>query len=355
MITNTGEKIIAKYLIGQAPAYASYIAVGSGRKPLAASSNLDDYSAVKNLTFETYRMQIISRGYVVEDGVSKVVLTAELPSEERYEITEIGIYPAVSNNIAANTDSRTLLKFSSSEAWTKNGISAIPLMSDKIATTISSTTGIAADMFRANADNAGLDTVYRISNYQRPRFLNEKIFIRGNTEDMISLSGTNLDLSQSSPDDEIRLAFSVLNNNETSTARPDSISIELKLKDASSKYATVTYSATHADGGVDFSSNRYIVASKKISDFVPDSGFDFKTISQIELSTTVNVTAPAEKQDFYVALDGLRLENTTSYNPLYGLVAYSPIVNADSGGNALPIIKQSSTSNLIEFRFRVGA
>jgi len=355
MITNTGEKIIAKYLIGQAPAYASYIAVGSGRRPLASSTNLDDYSAVKNLTFETYRMQIISRGYVVENGVSKIVLTAELPSEERYEITEIGIYPAISNNIAANTDSKTLLKFSSNESWARNDIAAIPLMSDKLATTISSTAGISAAMFRANADNAGLDTVYRLSNYQRPRFLNEKIFVRGNTTDKLSLSGTNIDLSQNSPDDEIRLAFSVLNNNEASTSRPDSVGIQLKLKDASSKYASVTFFATHADGGIDLSSNRYIVLSKKISDFVPDAGFDFKTISQVEILVTVNVTTPVLKEDFYIALDGLRVENTTSYNPLYGLVAYSPIVNADSGGNALSIVKQSNTSNLIEFRFRVGA
>ena len=33
MITNTGKEIIAKYLMGTAPAYASYIAVGCGTKP----------------------------------------------------------------------------------------------------------------------------------------------------------------------------------------------------------------------------------------------------------------------------------------------------------------------------------
>ena len=33
MITNTGKGILAKYLVGQAPAYASYIALGCGPKP----------------------------------------------------------------------------------------------------------------------------------------------------------------------------------------------------------------------------------------------------------------------------------------------------------------------------------
>jgi hypothetical protein len=40
MITNTGKNIIAKYLLGQAPAFASYIAVGCGPKPL---SDLEEY------------------------------------------------------------------------------------------------------------------------------------------------------------------------------------------------------------------------------------------------------------------------------------------------------------------------
>ena len=51
--------------------------------------------------------------------------------------------------------------------------------------------------------------------------------------------------------------------------------------------------------------------------------------------------------NFYIALDALRLENTTSTNPLYGLTGYSVIKNTGS----LPIVKVSNTSSLIEFRF----
>ena len=37
MITNEGKGILAKYLVGQAPAFASFIAIGCGAKPVSSS------------------------------------------------------------------------------------------------------------------------------------------------------------------------------------------------------------------------------------------------------------------------------------------------------------------------------
>jgi hypothetical protein len=51
MITNIGKNILAKYLIGQAPAYASHIAIGCGAKPVNTDAILGDYSAKKSLEF----------------------------------------------------------------------------------------------------------------------------------------------------------------------------------------------------------------------------------------------------------------------------------------------------------------
>ena len=353
MITNVGKKLIAKYLINQAPSFASYIAVGCGVAPLSASSQLSDYSTKESLVFETHRMPIISRGYVVDGNHAKIVLTAELPSEERYEITEIGIYPAMANNLAPNTDSRMLFKFGTAEKWTINGTDQINPITSKLSATISSTANI-TPIFRANVDNTGLDTIYRIENYQRPRFQNEKIFIRANSTDSIYLSGLNLDLSESSPSDEISVAFAVLDNNETSTSRPDSVTVTLTFKDANSKYATGTFVATHNQNSVDLATNRYIVISKKISDLSVDADFDFKAISQTQVSVGATVSGGPATEDFYVAMDGIRLENKTSINPLYGLVGYSPIINVDVDDNPVTIVKQPNTSNLIEFRFNVG-
>lgn len=97
MITNTGKSIIGKYLLGQAPAYASYIAVGCGAQPLDTTDPYGDYSNKDNLDFEMFRVPVSSRGFVNEAGTEKIVLTAELPTEERYEITEIGLYSAGAN------------------------------------------------------------------------------------------------------------------------------------------------------------------------------------------------------------------------------------------------------------------
>lgn len=357
MITNIGKKLIAKYLINQAPAFASYIAVGCGVAPLSSTAGLADYSTKDSLVFETHRMPIISRGYIVDNNQAKIVLTAELPSEERYEITEIGIYPAMANNLAPNTDSKMLFKFGNAENWTVNGTGPIALVSERLATTISSTTingSAIGSIFRANADNAGLDTIYRVENYQRPRFQNEKVFIRLSSTDGLYLSGLNLDLSESSPSDEISVAFTILNDNEAASTNPDSVKVVLSFKDANSKYATADFLAEDGVASINFPDNRYVVISKKISDFTVDADFDFKAISQAQISVQSTVTSPDTKANFYVAVDGVRLENKTSINPLYGLTAYSPIINVDADDNPVTIVKQPNTSNLIEFRFNVG-
>jgi hypothetical protein len=50
MITTTGQSIIAKYLIDQAPAYASYIAIGCGSRPRTAYSDaVTSYSITTNV------------------------------------------------------------------------------------------------------------------------------------------------------------------------------------------------------------------------------------------------------------------------------------------------------------------
>jgi hypothetical protein len=117
MITNTGKNLLAKYLVGQTPSYASHIAVGCGANPVTPDHTFttEELNSMKNkesLNFEMFRVPIISRGFVNEEGLSKVVLTAEMPTEERYEITEVGIFSAGSNPVAGSFDSRVVYYFS---------------------------------------------------------------------------------------------------------------------------------------------------------------------------------------------------------------------------------------------------
>ena len=72
MITNTGKTIISKYMLGQIPAYASFLAVGCGKKPLGPEDAYGDYSLQENLDFEMFRIPISSRGFVKENGTDKI-------------------------------------------------------------------------------------------------------------------------------------------------------------------------------------------------------------------------------------------------------------------------------------------
>lgn len=187
MITNTGKSIIAKYLLGHAPAYASYIAVGCGQQPLGPSDAYGDYSAKDSLDFEMFRVPISSRGFINENGVAKIVLTGELPTEERYEISEIGIYSAGTNSNAGIYDSKTLLAFTSNEKWQHHKANAIsdlePIITalDSNKDNIISTTNVA---FQTNADNSIFYNLNRSNRYERCRFLNNTVLLRGDMSDL---------------------------------------------------------------------------------------------------------------------------------------------------------------------------
>jgi hypothetical protein len=93
MITNDGKRVLSKYLLNQIPTYATHIAIGCGATPLdsddAMPTGLEDK---KVLDFEMLRVPITSRGFIESSEGTKIALTAELPTENRYEITEVGLW-----------------------------------------------------------------------------------------------------------------------------------------------------------------------------------------------------------------------------------------------------------------------
>lgn len=196
MITNIGKSIIAKYMIGQAPAYASYMAFGCGATPLKTTDTQGDYSAKKSLDFEMFRVPIISRGHITEDGVQKIVLTAELPTEERYEISEVGIFSAGSNPSASMNDSRTILSFGTNEIWEYHTETSSVALKTYVAPLNISTSDISMidttdAAFQTNANNPTLSTAQRVTRRERPRFLNNTVLISGSTADLTNIIKIN--------------------------------------------------------------------------------------------------------------------------------------------------------------------
>jgi hypothetical protein len=373
MITEDGKGILAKYLIGQAPAYASHIAIGCGAKPLASNAALGDYSAKKSLDFEMFRVPITSRGYVKEDGQSKIVFTAELPTAERYEITEVGVWSAGANPSAGAYDSKTVYAFSENENWeyhNQTGAVEIPSIYTRLDSPSNPSDNIIKttdEVFKTNADNPTFTELSRLERYERCRFLNNVIVIRGDMSNLsltsgvvgiptgsnhIHLTGASLDFNKNAPTDQLKLAFSVINKNGESSIQPDEVRILVEFSDTDeanavgAQYARLQIVIKETDPGVDFATNRYFISTVALQNLIRTSGFTWNVVDVVKFYVSV-VKDEVASDDYYVCLDALRLENITSFNPVYGLSGYSVIKNT----NAETIVKNANTTNHIEFRF----
>lgn len=382
MITNKGTNILAKYLIGQAPAYASFVSVGIGPKPLGLNDANGNYQAKTEMDFEVLRVPISSRGYIYDDqGNASVVFVGELPTDQRYEFSEIGIFSAKSNPAAGSYGSRMLYTFSDSESWEFHGQdSAVgivqylePLyLNDEQEQSIIL---VPDTVFRTNPDNAVFNSDIRLGRYERSRFLDRTMLIRGDMSTLetvngrlslvpndtsynsthIHLAGVTPNLNKNAPGDELRLAFSVVNKLDTQTQALDSVKILIEFASTDAiepdNFARMEIDLGSED--VDFSANRYVIAKSKLEDLVKSAGFTWTNVNIIKIYVSVYEQAlnpedpPVLSDNFYVALDGLRFENLTAISPLYGLTGYSVIKNSTSS----PIVKQSNSSNLVEFRF----
>lgn len=378
MITIKGKEIVAKYLLGTAPAYASYMAFGCGPQPLGSgdSHDFNEYEAKESLDFEMFRVPISSKGYVYEDDVNKLVFTAELPGQERYEITEIGIYSAGSNPSAAGFDSRNIILFSQEEAWqtVTGSTSTIPIITNHLDPADNNVISplvdsVEVDVFQASADNRVFYKKNRNDYHERCRFFNNVVMVAGDyssikdansSTDLSSVyhilkTGTSLNLSQNSLSDKIKIAFSIINKSASQTLStpytgPDSIKIIIDFINTSTKKARLIFNAVDsASPELNFSTNRYYVLDKTISDVVQDDGFTWADITSVKIYACA-VTSNALDDDYYIGLDAIRVENVSTQNPLYGLTAYTTVKNIPEQ----PILKASNTNNYIEYRMTVG-
>lgn len=392
MITNTGKNIVAKYLIGQAPSYASYMAFGSGPKPKNELSSFtpQEYAsfAIKEcLDFEMFRAPITSRGYITEYinnvPVSKVVLTAEIPPEQRYQITEVGLFSARSNPSASGRDSRIVYTFTESEDWQYHDESTSSGLGEVVTEPLFGTVGgVVADIikqdirsnpvFMVSSDNALFSGEARLSRYEGGRYLNTMVMIPGDMSvleideetDLMRVKpkdtsynathihnhGITINLDKNSSEDLIKTAFSVINRDGTSMAVPTRvwILIEFSSTDSAkpSSYARLQIEATDAQ----LTSNRYFIDTQTISDLKKSESFSWSDVNVAKIYVTAFKTVGGVEvptSDFYIGLDALRVENITSSNPLYGLTGYSVIKSE----GADPLVKEPNSSNLVEFRF----
>jgi hypothetical protein len=369
------------------------------------------------------------------------VFTSQLPSEERYEITEIGIYSAGSNSFAGTYDSKTVTAFSGSENWelsfgaTLVGPSLDGVLFREYETSItSSLNNIVATnpAIKTSTSNGVFSNVTRLARYERPRYLTNVFLLKGDTSyisktgDVLQVHGTpaslqtigrTVDFSRNAPSDILKLAFSILAVDGSTSDVPGSVRMIVEFSNPDgSQSAKMNIDATDID--YRFSENRYVLAEKRLDELTYTPQFSWKTVDTIRVySSVIKNTAATHKlilngvatlttfvphklkvgdavnvsgvsglngirvvtatptdtsfsfvttegnailqeiipaanvesgsTDFYIALDGLRLDNISTPNPLYGLVGYSIIQNDDRTA----IVKSPNSTNFIEYRF----
>jgi len=382
LITNIGKNILAKYLIGQAQAYASYLAIGVGQRPLAVGEPFPSFATQEQLEFEVLRTPITSRGFVYdENGNPNVVFVAELPSEQRYSITEVGIFPGKSNPSAGGLDSKTVYSFSEAENWeyhTENATLGIPKFVEPLnRDEASGRIAITETVFRTNSNNTLFSAPIRVNLFENPRFLDTTMMLRGDLSFLtpnatsgnlevnpsaqtyagshIHYNGVSLDFDSNSTEDELRLAFSLLSKEDVQAESAESVRLLIEFVNADvpapTNFARFEVILNQSDANVDFTTNRYFIIKKKFSELIRSSNFTWNAVNSVRIYATVLEIGDSDpSENFYISLDGIRFENTTIKNPLYGLTGYSVIKTIDGR----PVIKEANTGTSIEFRFGMG-
>lgn len=421
------------------------VAPGPTTNLLNATVSIDIDPRISALDFEMFRVPISSRGYVNDDGTNKIVLTAQLPTEERYEISEIGIYSAGSNAAAGQYDSRTISAFSSEEGWqlssgsnlTSPTVSGSSFSDQSLTSVINGLNFIASPTpaIKTTTSNGLFSNATRLARYERTRFLNNVFMLRGDTSFIFSNNENNLevygvpaflqitnqfvDLSKNSSSDILKLAFSIVAVDGNSSAVPDTATIIVEFSNSDGSQLS-RMQIQVKDSDYRFADNRYVVVSKTLDELFYTTGqFSWKNVNTVkayvaitedllvtEKEITSNVAtlttasahgllegnyvkvsgvdstlngvyevtstptstsftyaktatdvlsqqvvpngkAEAPTNDFYVALDALRVDNVSTVNPLYGLTGYSIVQNLQEA----TVVKSPNTNNYIEYRF----
>ena len=206
LVEGCGSTYDGMFSILTVPSSTSFTYTSSG-SDLSTTSVTDatvtlEFGSKKTLDYEMFRVPIISRSFINEDGVNKIVFAGELPTTNRYEMTEIGVYSAGSNPLATTSDSRHILLFSQNvENWQYHNATSVVSVTQPLDSTanILYTIGTSAGLVdTANITNktafygSSSDSIFdyidltnvrknRVETKERPRFYDNFLAMRGNT------------------------------------------------------------------------------------------------------------------------------------------------------------------------------
>lgn len=425
MITTRGKGLVARALANQIPSAFSYIALGVGALPqlpvevvekdaaswtgsevlgsgvwglqtdtglaklgngstaysglaFQATGVLYEDSSIKEKTkmnFEAFRVPVTAASVAYEGGVTKVILTGTLPSAQRYEFSEIGIFSAESNSLLTTEPPRMIYTFSDTEGWeyhtgsTISDVEYVGEISNNGLDINAIPAGVNAKAFFISADNQVFFPDLRKN--QRMRIYQDALLIRGDMStvndatstwalsgDHVHLTGRLVDLTRARSDDEIKIAVAVINKNYTyitgaGVANEARIALRFMSSEDASAHATAQVVLT--DGAVsdsqfpdetDFVNNGYYVASFNKSDLVYTGSFSWENVTVCQVWVEVEPGTGQTSADYYVAVDAVRFDTNNENNPAYGMTAYSEIRNASASTE----VKVAQSESQIEYK-----
>ena len=375
MITNVGKAILAKYLAGQTNSPFEYMALGMGAIPTTVGAEPVGYASKVNLDFESIRVPITETSVVTEGGVTYVSLSGAIPSEQRYEFSEIGVYTDKQDYGIVTPGTKLLFGFTQTDGWeirdSDGSVAAI-----QVASTVDESVNGDFDVPAAITELRALFTpasdgyfFYSARNNASTRLFSDTLLVRGDLSTITGSAGSfvidgasdkittgySLNLARARSDDEISIAFSVFNKNLSEISPgvndPDNIKLIVEFKEfaSSTEYARVEIEAIDTDGAgagaepYDFSEDSRLVENAAIG-VVPSPGytsntlvkstkdFSWSNIGSVSVYLDVEPWAASAMTaaDYYVALDGLSFVSKNDTNVTYGLVGYSVFQNDDA-------------------------
>lgn len=347
----------------------SYSASSLTFSPTATTGTVALYTRNKKaLDFEMARVPIVSKGFVDDSGTTKISLIAELPSESRYEITEIGLWSAANNTIAVNSDSHIIFSFT--ESWQGHGASVFDPTIKTSVGTFGNIDDNGDKIFYALSGDSNLTTATRKQRNEGHRFLSKTLFVRGDSCQLntvsnrlvpvaaagetvpihVHLNNVNFDISNNSPSDLLSFAFCLVDKNGVGDTIPDKVKILIEFyRNEISTTNGFAKKEIILDGHV-FKDNRYRCETFPISDLITSEDFSPREIRVCRIYSSVEMSGGTESSNHYLSFDGLRIDNVSTENPTYKMSGYSVVQDPD----AYPITKKENTINYIEFRFNLG-
>lgn len=332
----------------------------------------------------------VSTSGTIDGYVNKISFVAELPTDNRYEITELGLWSDLSNPLPSGVDSKNVFNFGrNKESWKYTNASTSTTSDISYSETALDNTSIINDFttpsafptttkaFLTNSDNAFFKTT-RVARQERPRFLDDALMVAGNlskfefdsvttfttvlnsldttvSNNYLTISDINLgDLDTNQTTDELVLAYSLISSlaSATTITGVESVNIMFEfLTDIDN--VTAKYHFRHRSADL-VDANRYQTINVPLSGTGTNpksANFLWKNVVGVNVYASIQDSSGNQVTTYFLALDGLSLLNKNNVNSSnYGLVSYVPVKNS----SGLSIVKEPNTSSLIEFRLVLG-